>query len=542
MAIGHSGGAFASVEAPKVDFGEIALNAQKFNEADIERQEAKKAAVAKAKAESAKDAKEVLLDPTTLVVGTLNKASNDFILKNQEKLNYYYQVEKSGQELTSEQRMDKNQAVQSAKSLKGMQDLFNNAAKEVPGVIQGSSIISDPYIKAWENASKGVGVASIDRTESGDIEVSFFDTKDGKYILGEDGRPKKLTDIDEYGNEVPVKISLNNIASGDFKSKFYKSNDFPTIIGKYAKTVGAYETKIENGTVTEGKKLFTDENISSLNETIRTDLRKDRKYTADILSQIAGDPKNAKKYGLEGDYNRIKKEYTDKEYEAAEKYTSDKVRASLDTGYSRSVDEPTKINIYTGDDKKNEGAIISSTAAIKQYDVKDKSGNVIGKKTDGYFIPFLRANTITTFKGIPTTLGGVGVDRNKNVYVEFSFAGDDSAFSKLSSEDRELLERKKIYLDGPKADAPSFTSIISTVKRLNGKGAKYENPAQMREDIASILRESGLDINKIGGVSNKKTTSSSTIKRSDLASKAAASGYTTKEYEKLLKQKGIKIE
>lgn len=50
MAIGHSGGAFASVEAPKVDFGEIALNAQKFNEADIERQQARKAAEAKAKA------------------------------------------------------------------------------------------------------------------------------------------------------------------------------------------------------------------------------------------------------------------------------------------------------------------------------------------------------------------------------------------------------------------------------------------------------------------------------------------------------------
>jgi hypothetical protein len=51
MAIGKVN-AYATVQAPNVDFGEIALNAQKFQEADIERQ--KELKVAQLKAEKVK--------------------------------------------------------------------------------------------------------------------------------------------------------------------------------------------------------------------------------------------------------------------------------------------------------------------------------------------------------------------------------------------------------------------------------------------------------------------------------------------------------
>jgi hypothetical protein len=41
---------------------------------------------------------------------------------------------------------------------------------------------------------------------------------------------------------------------------------------------------------------------------------------------------------------------------------------------------------------------------------------------------------------------------------------------------------------------------------------------------------------------SKETQTKTVIKRSDLAAKAAAAGYSAIEYEKLLKQKGVKIE
>ncbi len=489
MAIGHSGGAFASVEAPKVDFGEIALNAQKFNEADIERQEAKKAAEAKAKADAAKDAKETVLDPASIANGTLEYAVNGWIQDNQTVLDNYYQLEKDGQELTLEQRMDRNQAMMSAKALKGMQELVNKGLVEIPEAIAGSSIISDANRKGWENISRGVGINKIERTKGNDIQVTFFDTdKDGNYIVGEDGNPKILMDVDDDGNEVPVKISLKDLSSGNFKSKFYKSNDFPTIIGKYAKTVGAYDTKIENGNVTEGKKLFTDENINTLNETIRTDLRKDKKYTADILSQIAGDPTNAKKYGLEGGYNRVKKEYTDEEYKSAEKFISDRVRGSLDTGYSRTIDEPTKININNG------GAGSKSIAKLSDTVVTEKAGST----PISYLIPFREASKAGTFKGIPMTPVGVGYDDKGHLFLKFSVSEGDTKTVKYGniskSKSGKSLKSGRVYSNGPDAQADEFINIMSEISTPDGE-EKFGTPDQVREWIDRILDSKGIDKN-----------------------------------------------
>jgi hypothetical protein len=44
------------------------------------------------------------------------------------------------------------------------------------------------------------------------------------------------------------------------------------------------------------------------------------------------------------------------------------------------------------------------------------------------------------------------------------------------------------------------------------------------------------------GGQGRGTQTKTVIKRSDLAAKAAAAGYSAIEYEKLLKQKGVKIE
>ena len=530
MAIGHSGGAFASVEAPKVDFGEIALNAQKFNEADIERQEAKKAAEAKAKADAAKDAKETVLDPASIANGTLEYAVNGWIQDNQNTLNGYYQLESSGRELTLEQRMDKNQAIMSAKSLKGMQELVNKGLVEIPEAIAGSSIISDANRKGWENISRGVGINKIERTKGSDIQVTFFDTdKDGNYIVGEDGNPKILMDVDDDGNEVPVKISLKDLSSGNFKSKFYKSNDFPTIIGKYAKTVGAYDTKIENGNVTEGKKLFTDENINTLNETIRTDLRKDKKYTADILSQIAGDPTNAKKYGLEGGYNRVKKEYTDEEYKSAEKFISDRVRGSLDTGYSRTIDEPTKINI-------NNGAGAAGSKPIPRLGDKVVERR-IGGVLKSFEIPLLEVGNVSTFKGIPITPTVVGVDENGNTFLDFSVSDSETKTTKYGniskSNSGKVLKDKRIYYNGPEARADDFINMMSPISDPKGQ-RKFSSGSSVLQNMMDIFRANDININTLK--SNKS------IKRSDISSSAAAAGYTPREYEKLLIQRGIKIE
>lgn len=532
MAIGHSGGAFASVEAPKVDFGEIALNAQKFNEADIERQEAKKAAVAKAKADIAKDVKEITVDPASIANGTLEYAVNENIAKEQDKLSYYYEVEKSGRDLTLDERIDKNQALLSAKSLKGMQELVNKGITEVPEAITGSSVISDASRKAWENISRGVGINKIERTKGNDIEVTFFDTDDnGNYIIGEDEKPKILMDVDDDGNEIPVKISLKDLASGNFKSKFYKSNDLPKLIEKYGKTVGSYDTKVENGKVTVGKKSFTEDNINTLNETIKSDLRKDKKYMADIMSQVAGDSNNAKKYGVEGSYNRIRKEYTDEEYKSAEKFLSDRVRGSLDTSYSETQDEDRPINIYNGS-----GAGVAGSKPIPRLGDKVIERR-IGGVLKSFEIPLLEVGNVSTFKGIPITPTVVGVDENGNTFLDFSVADSETKATKYGniskSNSGKVLKDKRIYYNGPEARADDFINMMSPISDPKGQ-RKFSSGSSVLQNMMDIFRANDININTLK--SNKS------IKRSDISSSAAAAGWSPKEYEKLLIQKGIKIE
>lgn len=489
MAIGHSGGAFASVEAPKVDFGEIALNAQKFNEADIERQEAKKAAEAKAKADAAKDFKYTTVEPASVANGTINYALNNTISERLNTIRDIEEIQKATGELTPELRAKRDLAINSAKSLKAADTLINEALPKLPPLIAGSSKISENQVKAYENLSNRNAIAGIKQTDGDDIEISFYDTdKNGNYLMGEDGKFKILTDVDNDGNEIPLVVSIRNIANGSFAGKFYQSNDFPTIIGKYAKTVGAYDTKIENGNVTEGKKLFTDENINTLNETIRTDLRKDKKYTADILSQIAGDPTNAKKYGIEGGYNRLKKEYTDEEYKSAEKFISDRVRGSLDTGYSRTIDEPTKININNG------GAGSKSIAKLSDTVVTEKAGST----PISYLIPFREASKAGTFKGIPMTPVGVGYDDKGHLFLKFSVSEGDTKTVKYGniskSKSGKSLKSGRVYSNGPDAQADEFINIMSEISTPDGE-EKFGTPDQVREWIDRILDSKGIDKN-----------------------------------------------
>jgi len=504
MAIGKVN-AYATVQAPNVDFGDIALNAQKFQDTDLERQ--KELKVAQAKTQKI-DAKEVLLDPASIVNGTLENAMNSSISEEQDKLNNYYQLESNGNTLTLEQRTDKNNAIQYGKSLKGMQDLVNSALKEIPDSIKGSSPISKNYVKGWENLSQGTGIAGINRTKGNDIEVTFYDTKDGKYIDDGSGEPKILTEVDDDGNEVPFKVSLKNIANGNFKNKFYKSNDLSTLIGKYSKTVGAYDTKIENGTVTTGHKLFTSENINTLNETIKSDLRKDRKYMADIMSQISGDPNNSKKYGIQGDYDTIKKEYGDKEYASAEKFISDRVRGSLDTSFSRTIDEPTRININNGGPKKPIPTIQEKPQiqTVTHYNeipggIKPGEKRTPAYKEKMYLLPALRGQKIdvsgvdSNVEGFGKALGADG--KSIRYFLKYtptsnvstaSEQGEGETASKVNIGGKIKMQPQYLYFD---KDASEFMNVASQF--VNPRtGSYFNNDNEVRGYLDNKLKNAGL--------------------------------------------------
>lgn len=69
-------------------------------------------------------------------------------------------------------------------------------------------------------------------------------------------------------------------------------------------------------------------------------------------------------------------------------------------------------------------------------------------------------------------------------------------------------------------------------------------PGEYNASVSELVKKSGGDkkLNEALKLSNNAPQHKTSIKQTDIAAKAAASGYTTKEYIDLLKQKGIKIE
>jgi hypothetical protein len=92
---------------------------------------------------------------------------------------------------------------------------------------------------------------------------------------------------------------------------------------------------------------------------------------------------------------------------------------------------------------------------------------------------------------------------------------------------------------------PRYVEQDPDLAELNNFATKIYSPELGRyledwTELAPILQQRGQSVRKT--TTSSKSQTKKVINRSDLATKAAAAGYSVAEYEKLLKQKGVKIQ
>jgi hypothetical protein len=298
MAIGHSGGAFASVEAPKVDFGEIALNAQKFNEADIERQEAKKAAEAKARAAAKEfDWKVPGSEKSSGIESfeistrdTLNKGVNEVanimeIAQSSGGFNSlparvqvkYHSLQNLGKQIDA----DKTVVLTNYTKYKDNMDKYSGAGNsqvDVVGAVASGKVISE-------------------LSEDGTVRYKPLKLKeDGSVSRKEDGSVEYGTFTDKFGNEKEYVTNEDLKSGGLFNMPL--AFDQLGFSKKVAEHIAPYTKGTDTGITAVKNISLTDQNRQSISTLIDSELN-NRDSLIDVLYKL-----NPEVYG------KPRKEYT----------------------------------------------------------------------------------------------------------------------------------------------------------------------------------------------------------------------------------------
>jgi len=495
-AIGHSGGAYATTEPSRVDFGEIALNAQKFQDAELER---RKDLLAKAKPQPFEKADMQKFDPASVTDATINGNYNRMITDFANEVNTLETIRKE-RDLTNEERTRYQNAMNGAKTLKEKSTVINEGLKNIPALVTNSSIVSDEVTNAYKYLTTGEGIFAKPNQSMDDIDIYVYERdKDGKLIKEDNdfGGFKVYTYQNDDGSEEPLVIKGNDIANGKFQEMFYQRNDLLNgLPKKYSETVGLKTTLNENGDVTISTKELTPQAFERLKKNIKTDVFSSNKKVADILSQTASyrgeDPMLYAKIPKGG--------FSDEQKQLATDIMIDRTKERFDTSYSYTVDEPKEdrsVNVNVGGSKPVPQ--LSKVLNRIEETVTGKDGKKT-KKTVAYEVPFLQSNNSMTYKGMNITPKGVGKDKN-GYYISYEETISDSKTFKTQGASKTTSEKNlkhgKIYIGGDKSKETDVLNILSNI--ANTDGIKIQNNREATDYVEKLMKDRGVSI---GGSDN----------------------------------------
>ena len=314
MAIGKAG-AYATVEGPKVDFGDIALNAQKIQQADFDRI---KSMIPEKEKE--KPIKEWSVDEKTSTIGTFEDTAYKVV---GEARDAYYDALSRGDNVAASRFVSVAKRLNSTKEvLRVGADSFQKDFSEnkISGIELEKIEIINNFKERGKNAIGGV-------YPNGTLYMSILEKdEDGNTIMIND---KPSVRKIRYGDKLVEELTEDMIPN--YLVDYVKSNDIVEEAKKFATTTGANKTSVENGTVTIAKTEYTDEKLRLLRSSISSKLKSNTKYFEDIWYQSNPSKNKSRK---------LPSEYTEDDYKQAENFLYDQTRRNFDTSYEKSTDEP----------------------------------------------------------------------------------------------------------------------------------------------------------------------------------------------------------
>lgn len=325
MAIGKVN-AYATVQAPNVDFGEIALNAQKFQDADIEKQKELKVAQLKAEKE-----KPFVFTPQTFK----NDSGLDFY--NISKIDDANKVVGDYYELSKLNEAGKLDTVGASK-LSALKQNFENADNALKTVgakyteyVKGIKDHSGAY-KATEDYLQGFTadngknvIRSTDSNGNPYFQQAEIDSKTKRPVIGEDGKPVIKKFIDKDGIERDGWGHADILSGRAFEPlNAFDDKGFATDV---AKLVGPEKTGTDNGVTKVVREKLNAANVSTINTLIDTQVLNNPDHLKDVLYKL--DPVK---------YKDPRAEYTDEDKAFAKKGMENSIYGGISLSRVTDVD------------------------------------------------------------------------------------------------------------------------------------------------------------------------------------------------------------
>ena len=452
MAIGKAG-AYATVQGSNVDFGDIALNAQKIQQADLDRM---KSMIPEKEKE--KEIKPLSIDEKTSTLGTFEDTAYKVAESARDG---YYQAMKVGDPITASRFETVVKRLNTSKEIikAGSDSFLKDFSEGKISGIESSKIETINNFRDRRNATGGVSA-------NGTLYMQIFDKDENGDILMQDGKPvlKKIRVGDKLVNE----ITEDQLPT--YLVDYVKSNNILEESKKFAETTGAKKTSDENGNVTIAKTEYTKENLDLLKESISSKLKSDRKYFEDIWYQSNPSKNNSRK---------MPSEYTEEDYKEAENFLYNQTRRNFDSSYTKSVDEPTRITINNGKQDKTTYTTPKVSEIIQTF----KNGK---KRAVGYNLSVNQNSDDLYIGSTKARIEGIGYDNlNKRYYISYYGKVSESEKTDGGSESKTLTQKKFIYLNGKGADTSLANTVIPKISYRNSNGdlVQYQDVSEVIQSI-----------------------------------------------------------
>jgi len=469
MAIGKAG-AYATVEGPKVDFGDIALNAQKIQQADLDRM----------KEMIPKKEKEKEVSPYEAQVSSSGVASFDYTMQNLVKktVDVINEAKKSGDNATY------SRADVAIKTYKNSTEIAKEGYKYFTeklrdGKVSGLDKDKIQNVLSLNDVSSVVAEVS----DEGEVFFSFLDKE-----KNEDGTVK--TKKVRFGDKYVDKINANDISN--FMTDILPPVDVLSASKKFAENTGANKVSVENGNVTVARTDYTKENLALLRDSISSKIKSDSDFFEDVWYQSNPSKNNVRK---------LPSEYTEEDYKQAEDFLYDQTRRNFDSSYTKSVDEPTRININNGKEDKTNYVSPEVSEKIETY---RKGNKVTGRRATGYMLS-INQNDDNIFVGSQKAqLEGTGYDnKSKRFYISYYAKVGENKKVSGGSESTSVSETRYIPLNGKGAKVSLANTIIPKLsfQDENGNVRKYKDV----QEVIEAIKRADPNGKYFGGASSNKS-------------------------------------